>query len=336
MLERAFAILTTLVGVSIAAFFVVRLAPGDPVVVMGGERGSTPEEYQEAAERLGLTGPLHAQYFEFIRGAVQGELGRSIVSGREVSAELRWRWPASLELGACVTVVSLLVGIPMGVLAAVRRGTVVDRVVVLTSLFGYSMPLFFLGLIAILVFSVLLGVTPVSGRIGIEFDVEPVSGALLLDTLRAAPRAEYGLSAFGSALRHLVLPTLTMAATPIAVLARMTRASMIEVLSEDYIRAAVARGLSPTRVVYVHALRNALIPIITVGGLFFINTAIVGAILTETIFGWPGIGTYVVESVYARDYPVIQASMLMIGGLVITTNLFVDQLYRAADPRLRS
>ncbi|MFC4160298.1 ABC transporter permease [Chitinimonas lacunae] len=329
-------LLCTLLGITLIAFFVVRAAPGDPVLLMIGERGADPQQYRQAVSRLGLDQPLAAQYAGFVSRASQGDLGNSIVTGRPVGTELLARWPASIELGVAAILLALLVGIPVGVLAAINRNGVFDYLVTAGSLAGYSMPIFWLGLLLILTFSLALGLTPVSGRLDILYEVAPVTGFMMVDTLLPAVRREYGLEAFISALHHLVLPALTMAAVPIAVFARMTRASMVDVLSEDYIRTARAKGLAESRVIWLHALRNALLPIITVGGLFFVSAAVAGAILTESIFGWPGIGSYIVTSVYARDYPVIQGSVLMIGLLVVLINAAVDLLYRAANPRMRA
>jgi len=326
---------TALVGVTVIAFFVIRMAPGDPVMMRIGERGADPQQYSEAFHRLGLDRPLIQQYAVFVSHAVHGDFGISVASGREVASELLDRWPATIELGLAALLVALFVGIPAGTVAAVRRGTFLDQVLTAASLVGSSTPSFWLGLLLILVFSVTLNLAPVSGRLDTAFDVAKVTGFMTVDTLLPASRAQYGLLAFYSALRHLLLPTLTIAAIPIAVFSRLTRASMVEVLSEDYIRAARAWGLPATRILWVHALRNALLPVITVLGLYFLNVAVAGAILTEMIFGWPGIGSYIVSSINARDYPVIQGSIVVVGTLVVLTNAVVDALCRLADPRLR-
>ena len=332
---RLGALASSLLGITLIAFFAIRLAPGDPVLMMIGERGADPHQYREARAELGLDEPVAQQYLSFISRALRGDFGTSIVSGHEVSTELLARWPATLEIALAALFVALLVGIPVGVLAAMRRDTLLDRLLTTGVLVGGSIPSFWLGLLLILIFSVGLDVAPVSGRIDTAFDIQRVTGFMLIDALTTSVRAEYGLAAFFSALHHLVLPTLTIAVIPIAVFARMTRASMIDVLSEDYIQAAHAKGLSAARVIGLHALRNALLPIITVVGLFFLNVAAAGAVLTETIYGWPGIGSYIVSSVYARDYPVIQGSILVIGVVVVLTNSAMDLLCRLANPRLR-
>lgn len=335
VLRPLLGMLLTLFGITLIAFFVIRLAPGDPVLLMIGERGADQTQYLQMTERLGLNQVLPLQYLHFVSNALLGDLGTSLVSGRRVLSELLSRWPATMELGCTAVAIALLIGVPAGVLAAVRRNTWFDRLVTVVSLVGYSMPIFWLGLVLILLVSVSLGWTPVSGRLGIEFEVPPRSGFLLVDSLFPDVLQAYGLAAFASTLHHLLLPALTMAAVPLAVFARITRSSMLSVLTEDYIRTARAKGLAERQVIWRHAVRNALLPIITVGGLFFVSAAIAGAILTESIFGWPGIGSYVVSSVNARDYPVIQGSILLIGALVIMINRMVDRLYRLVDPKMR-
>ncbi|HZW21738.1 ABC transporter permease [Noviherbaspirillum sp.] len=324
--------LWALLSITLIAFFVARMAPGgqplEPVAA-----GAAPA--YPAAPGDAWIPPLAAQYLGFLARAVRGDLGTSALSGRPVSEELLARWPATLELGGGAMLIAILAGIPAGVLAAIHRGRPADYLVSAVSLAGYSMPVFWLGLLLILAFSVTLGVAPVSGRLDIAYDVPAHTGFMTVDTLLPEATATYGIDAFRDALHHLLLPALAMAAVPLAAFARITRASMIAVLSEDYIRAARARGLPEARIVWLHALRNALLPVITVGGLFFVSTAVAGAILTETIFGWPGIGSYIVSSVQARDYPVIQGGVLMIGLLVVCVNGVVELLYRAANPRMR-
>lgn len=327
--------LCTIVGITLIAFFMIRMAPGDPVLLMVGERGAAPDQYRAMTEQLGLDKPVWAQYASFLSRAARGDLGTSIVSGRPVSDELLARWPASIELGTAAMLIAMVVGIPIGVVTAIRRDGLLDHLLTTVSLIFYSMPIFWLGLLMILLFSVYLGVTPVSGRLDVQYDIAPITGFMTIDTLMPAATRQYGLDAFGNALWHLCLPALTMAMVPIAALCRMTRVSVLDALSEDYVRTARAKGLSETRVIWLHAMRNALLPIITVGGVFFVNAAVAGAILTESIFGWPGIGSYVVSSVYARDYPVIQGAILLIGVCVIATNSMTDLLYRAANPRMR-
>ena len=221
------------------------------------------------------------------------------------------------------------IGLPAGILAALKRNTVADYAVMGVSLTGYSMPIFWWALLLILFFSVQLGWTPVSGRIAVEFDVPAGTGFMLLDTLRAGD-----VGAFRSALSHLILPSIALGTIPLAVIARMTRSSMLEVLREDYVRTARAKGLPYWRVVLVHALRNALIPVITIIGLQ-VGLLLSGAILTETIFSWPGVGNWLIHGVQSRDYPVVQGGILLIATIVISVNLIVDLLYGVINPRIR-
>ena len=320
----------TLIGVSIVAFSLIRLVPGDPVMLLLGERGASPEVYAEMTKNLGLDKPILEQYFNFVGNALRGDLGVSIHSKRPVWEEFRDRFPATMELGLFGMIWAVLVGIPIGLIAAVKRNTPLDYMVMGGALVGYSMPIFWWGLILIMVFSVSLGWTPVSGRISVMFDVAPVSGFLFLDTLLSGE----GWPAFKSALAHLILPGIALGTIPLAAVARMTRSSLLEVLREDYIRTAKAKGLGVYGIVVVHALRNALIPIITVIGLM-VGSVLTGAILTETIFSWPGIGKWLVNSVTARDYPVIQGGVLLISLIIIGVNLVVDVLYQVVNPMMR-
>lgn len=330
VLKRLAVILPTLVGVTLLSFILIRLVPGDPVLLLLGERGASPEVYAQMKANLGLDRPITTQYFYYLRDALQGEFGTSVVSKRPVIEEFWSRFPATLELGCVAIFFAVLFGIPAGMIAAVRRNSILDYTVMGGSLIGYSMPIFWWGLILILVFSVHLGWTPVSGRISVFFDVPPVTGFMLIDSLLS----EDGWEAFWDALRHILLPAIAMGTIPLAVTARMTRSSLLEVLGEDYIRTARAKGVSRLRVICVHALRNALIPVVTVVGLMF-GTIVTGAILTESIFSWPGIGKWMVHSVTARDYPVIQGGILFIAVLIIAINLFVDVLYALVNPKMR-
>ncbi len=330
LLRRLGVAIPTLIGATVIAFGLIRLVPGDPVLHMIGERGASPEVYAEMRARYGLDRPLTTQYFLFLKNALNGDFGESIVSGQPVWHEFMDRFPATLELGLIALSLAVLIGIPLGVVAAVRRNSLFDYALMSVSLVGYSMPIFWWGLILILFFSVKLGLTPVSGRIDFAYDVPPWSGFLLIDVWKAGE----GWPAFKSALVHLVLPAIALGTIPLATVARMTRSSMLEVLGEDYMRTARAKGLSRMRVIFVHGLRNALVPVITVVGLMA-GSIVTGAVLTETIFSWPGIGRWLVESVLARDYPVVQSGILLISLAVIVVNLLVDVAYAWANPRLR-
>ena len=330
-LKRVWVLVPTFFGVTLLAFALIRLIPGDPIMVLLGERGADPETYQQMRTNLGLNGTLPAQYLNFVSKAVQGDLGNSIVTSRKVLEEFLELFPATVELGLVALIFSVLLGIPMGILAAVKRNTIFDYSVIGASLVGFSMPIFWWGLVLIIVFSVTLGWTPVSGRIDVMYDIPHVTGLLLIDVW-LAPGA--GFPAFLSALKHLVLPAIVLGTIPLAVITRMTRSSLLEVLSEDYIRTAKAKGLSRFRVIWIHALRNAMVPVATVIGLM-LGTLVTGAILTETIFSWPGIGKWIVGSVVSRDYPVVQGGILLIALIIVTLNMIMDMVYAVINPRIR-
>ncbi|HAG91896.1 MAG TPA: peptide ABC transporter permease [Bdellovibrionales bacterium] len=329
-LKRVLQAIPTFLLVSVFAFGVIRLLPGDPVLLMLGERGGSPELVAEMRAQLGLDQPLPVQYFKFLKGSLQGNFGESIVSNRPVTEEFFGRFPATAELGVLALLFAVLVGIPLGIVAAMMRGKIWDRVLMGVSLFGYSMPIFWWGLLMILLFSVHLGWTPVSGRISPMYDVEPWSGFLLIDVWVR----DLGGEGFFNALKYLILPSFVLGTVPMAAIARMTRSSLLEVLKEDYVRTAQAKGLGPFQVVVRHALSNAMIPIVTVAGLM-LGTILTGAVLTESIFSWPGIGKWLVSSVIARDYPVIQGGILLISGFVISINILVDTLYLYLNPKMR-
>ena len=328
--KRLLIAVPTLLGVSILAFSLIRMVPGDPVRLLLGERGGDPKVYQEMRSNLGLDRPIIEQYFLFIGGAVQGDLGKSIHSKQPVIKEFWARFPATVELGVAGLFLAVILGIPMGIVAAVNRSKFPDYFLMGGALVGYSMPIFWWGLILILFFSISLGITPVSGRLSVIYDVDPVTGFLLIDTWLSGA----GPAAFFDAIAHLALPAMALGTVPLAAIARMTRSSLLEVLKEDYIRTAKAKGLLAYQVVTKHALRNALIPIVTIVGIMF-GSILTGAILTETIFSWPGIGKWLVQSVTSRDYPVIQGGVLLISLMVILVNTFVDFLYHVINPTLR-
>ncbi len=320
----------TLIGVSLIAFLLIRLIPGDPVLLMLGERGGSPEAVAEMRHNLGLDRSLPSQYLQFITRAAHGDLGESIISKRSVWTEFTDRFPATVELSAIAMFWAILVGIPLGVVSALNRGKWPDHVLMSASLIGYSMPIFWWGLILIMVFSVHFGITPVSGRMSSAFDVEPWSGFLLIDTWRRG----LGWEGAWVAIRHMILPALVLGTIPVAAIARMTRSSLLEVLREDYVRTAKAKGLSFYKIVFVHALKNALLPVVTVIGLM-LGTLLTGAVLTETLFSWPGVGRWLVASVLARDYPVLQGGVLLLSMMIVMVNVGVDVLYTWLNPRLR-
>ena len=329
LLRRIGLIIPTFLGITLLVFSLIHMIPGDAVEAMSGERGMDPARYARLLHEFGLDRPLYVQYFDYLGNVVRGNLGASITTHEPVLTEFTTLFPATLELAACAICIALVIGLPAGMLAALKRNTFLDYSVMGISLTGYSMPIFWWALLLILLFSVTLGWTPVSGRIDILYDLPPVTGFMLVDSLLSG---EPG--AFRSAASHLVLPAIALGTIPLAVIARMTRSSMLEVLREDYVRTARAKGLSRMRVIGVHAFRNALIPVVTVIGLQ-VGTLLAGAILTETIFSWPGIGKWLVEAIHRRDYPVVQGGILLSATIIILVNLIVDVLYGVINPRIR-
>jgi dipeptide transport system permease protein len=329
VLSRLLTFIPTFFGVTLVSFSFIRMLPGDPIMVMAGERGVTPERYQELVKQFGFDRPILTQYFDYIRSVLHGDLGNSFVTKKPIWDEFFTLFPATLELATCAMIFAIAIGIPSGVIAAVYRGKFFDRALMSTALIGYSMPIFWWALLLIIVMSGWLGLTPVSGRISLEYYFDDVTGFMLIDSLLSGQNG-----AFASAVKHLILPTIVLGTQPLAVIARQTRSAMLEVLSEDYIRTAKAKGLSTARVNGVHALRNALIPVVTVIGLM-VGTLMAGAILTETIFSWPGIGKWMVDSIFRRDYPVVQGGLLLIALMVMIVNLTVDTLYGYINPKIR-
>lgn len=330
ILSKIALVVPTFLGVTLLAFMFIRLLPGDPVELMAGERGIDPARHAELMQLYGFDKPLWQQYLLYLGGILQGDLGRSIVTKQPVLHEFATLFPATLELSLCAILFAVLVGVPAGMLAAIKRGTIFDHSVMAVTLTGFSMPIFWWGLLLIILFSGILGWTPVSGRLSLLYYVEPVTGLMLIDTLLFSDED----GAFASAVQHLILPTIVLGTVPLAVIARQTRSAMLEVLGEDYVRTARAKGLTPWRVVGLHALRNALIPVITTIGLQ-VGVLLAGAILTETIFSWPGVGKWLVDSIFRRDYPSVQSGLLLIASIVMLVNLIVDLLYGLVNPRIR-
>jgi dipeptide transport system permease protein len=330
ILTRLSLVVPTFIGMTLLAFFLIRLVPGDPIETMAGERGIDAARHAQLLKEYGLDRPMMVQYGIYIGRVLQGDLGKSIITRAPVLEEFLALFPATIELAVCAIIFALLLGIPAGIIAAVRRNSIFDHGVMATSLTGYSMPIFWWGLLLILLFSVQLGWTPVSGRISVQHYIEPTTGFLLIDSLLTGDKGS-----FWSTFKHLILPTIVLGTNPLAVVARMTRSAMLEVLGEDYIRTARAKGLPPFRVVGVHALRNALIPVVTVIGLQ-VGVLFTGAILTETIFSWPGVGKWLIEAIARRDYPVLQGGLLLLGTIVMIVNLLVDVTYGIINPRIRA
>lgn len=321
-------IIPVLLGVSIVVFFMVRAIPGDPAQIMLGQQ-ATQEQVQQIRENMGLDKPIFVQYGLFLKDALRGDLGDSIVTGRPVTTELLTRLPATLELTTFAMLIAILVGIPVGVISAVRQYSLLDKTTSVLALTGISMPIFWLAMILVVIFGVNLELLPFPGRLDPTTGITAITGLVLVDSLLTL-----NFAGFWDGLLHLIMPALALATIPMAVIMRMTRSSMLEVMNEDYVRTARAKGVVPWRVVFKHALRNAMLPTITVIGL---QTGLLmgGAIITETIFSWPGIGLYTYNSISSRDYASIQGVVLYAALLFVLVNLLVDILYAILDPRVR-
>lgn len=332
ILRRLGLVIPTFIGITLLTFAFVHMIPGDPVLIMAGERGISPERHAQLMALLGLDQPLWKQYLNYINGVLHGDLGISLKSRIPVWDEFVPRFKATLELGICAMTFAVAIGIPVGVMAAVKRGSIFDHTAVGISLTGYSMPIFWWGIMLIMLVSVQLNLTPVSGRVGDTVfldDTMPLTGFMLIDTFFWGEPGD-----FHDAVMHMILPAIVLGTIPLAVIVRMTRSAMLEVLGEDYIRTARAKGLTRMRVIVVHALRNAMLPVVTVIGLQ-VGTLLAGAILTETIFSWPGLGRWLIEALQRRDYPVVQGGVLLTAVLIIVVNLLVDLLYGVVNPRIR-
>ena len=327
-IKRFLTIVPVLIGVSLIVFGFIHLIPGDPAVAMLGER-ATPERVAEIRTQLGLDRPLYVQYLIYVGKILRGDLGASILRGDPVLHDLARRFPATVELALSAITLAVLIGVPMGIVAAVWRNSVFDALSRLVALTGVSMPIFWLGLMLAWIFGVVLGLLPTGFRMNTSIVIPPVTNLYLVDSLLAGDG-----EAFAATLRHLALPALALCTIPMAVIARMTRASLLEILSQDYIRTAESKGLPQRAVILRHAMRNALLPVMTVTGLQT-GRLLAGAILTETIFSWPGIGLWIFEAIQARDYPIVQGATLFIATIFVAVNLITDLLYAVVDPRIR-
>jgi peptide/nickel transport system permease protein len=321
-------IIPVLLGVSIVVFFMVRAIPGDPAQIMLGQQ-ATQEQVQQVRESMGLDKPIFVQYGLFLKDAIRGDLGDSIVTGRPVTTELMVRLPATFELVAFAMLIAILVGVPVGVISAVRQYSLLDKTTSVLALTGISMPIFWLAMILVVIFGVNLELLPFPGRLDPTTGITAITGLVLVDSLLTL-----NFAGFWDGLLHLIMPALALGTIPMAVIMRMTRSSMLEVMHEDYVRTARAKGVVPWRVVSKHALRNAMLPTITVIGLQ-VGLLMGGAIITETIFSWPGIGLYAYNSISTRDYASIQGVVLYGALLFVLVNLIVDVLYAILDPRVR-
>jgi dipeptide transport system permease protein len=320
----------TFIALMFVTFVAIRLVPGDPVEVRVGERGISAQRLAQFRHELGLDQSIPKQFLDYARQLLHGDFGTSLATNQKVLTEFLALFPATLELAFAALLLAVLLGIPAGTAAAARRGSLYDQTLMGLSVTGYSMPIFWWGLLAIMLVAERWGLTPVSGRIDlIKFYFEPVTGFMVVDAWLSGQAG-----AVKDALHHLVLPAIVLGTVPLAVIARMTRSSMLEVLGEDYVRTARAKGLPAWRVVGLHALRNALIPVVTVIGLQ-VGGLMAGAVLTETIFSWPGVGKWLIESIGRRDYPALQGGVMLISSVVIGVNVLVDITYSAINPRIR-
>ncbi|EZP78546.1 binding-protein-dependent transporter system inner membrane protein [Parageobacillus genomosp. 1] len=326
--RRILMVIPVLLGMSLVVFFMIRAIPGNPAQVILGQK-ATKEAVAALTHKLGLDQPWYVQYIKYLGGLLQGDLGESIRTGAAISDEI---WPylaATLELSLAAMIIAVVIGVNAGIISAWFQNSWFDYVAMVLALIGVSMPIFWLGLMEQWVFAIQLDWLPTSGREDVRNPIEPITHLYLLDTLLAGNTEQ-----FMQVAQHLILPSVALATIPMAIIARITRSSMLEVMKSDYIRTARAKGLSMFWVVYKHSLKNAIIPVLTVIGL---QTGLLlgGAILTETIFSWPGIGRYIYDAINYRDYPVIQSGILVIATIFIFINLIVDLLYAAIDPRIK-
>jgi peptide/nickel transport system permease protein len=328
ILRRLVHTLPVLLGVATVVFLALRLIPGDPAIALAGEKASA-EQIERLREELGLNRPLPVQYVEFLSRTATLQLGRSLRTGGDIRAELVSNFAPTIELSTVALLIALAVGLPAGILAAIRRHSLIEYVTMLGSLVGISMPVFWIGLMLIYWLGAKAGWFPLSGTVSNTVDIPSVTHFYTLDALLSGNPA-----AFGDVVWHLVLPSITLSTITMAIVSRMARSSMLEVLSSDYLTTARAKGLRDQAVVLRHALKNALIPVVTVIGLQ-LGALLSGAVLTETVFGRVGVGRYIVTAITARDYPVVQGTVIVVALFVVAINLVVDITYAALDPRIR-
>ena len=329
VLNRLLQLVPVMLGVTVIVFLMITLTPGDPVDIMIGDQNISAEQEARMRVELGLDRPPVERFFVFLGNAVRGEFGLSFFHRRPVLDVIAERLPATIELAVVALIIALATAIPLGVLAAVRKNSWIDKAATVGSLLGVSLPGFWFAILLIMLFAVHLHLLPVSGRIGFESEVTPITGFLLVDTLLNGRPA-----AFADALAHIIMPAITLGLPMAAILMRVTRASMLEVLRSDYVTFAEAKGLKRSRVLYRHALKNALIPTVTVAALEM-GSLLGGSMIVETVFGWPGLGRLVVESIFQRNYPLIQAAVLLYAVTYVLLNFAADLLYTQLNPRVR-
>ncbi|MDJ0666129.1 MAG: ABC transporter permease [Desulfobacterales bacterium] len=327
IIRRLMIMVPTLLGVTVIVFLMLHATPGDPAELLLGER-ATEKALHEVREHLGLNEPLHVQYGLFLKRLMKGDLGETIWTRQKVWTEVKQRFPATIELALVALFISCFAGMILGIISATKQYSIFDYVSMLGALAGVSMPIFWLGLVFMLIFSLNLGWLPLSGRLSIGVDLEIVTNFYILDAIITR-----NWPAFKDAVWHIIMPAVTLSTIPTAIVARMTRSAMLDVLRQDYIKTAKAKGLSHLKVIFKHALRNAMIPVVTTIGLQF-GVLLGGAILTETIFAWPGVGKWMYDAVMQRDYMVIQGGTLFIAALFVVINLCVDLMYAIINPRI--
>jgi peptide/nickel transport system permease protein len=327
IIKRLLQIIPVVLGVTLIAFLLIHLTPGDPVRTMLGQH-ATQQEIDETRAKFGLDQPLYIQYFIWLGDVLKGDMGRSILSHEQVTIEIASRFPNTIELAIAAMIFAILIGIIAGIISASKQYSVIDYSVMGVALFGISMPVFWLGIMLMMIFGVFLGWLPIGGRIDLLIPFQRITGFMVIDSIITGNGA-----ALISVLRHLILPAIALGTIPTAIIARTTRSSMLEILRQDFIRTERAKGLSERKVIYKHALRNAMVPVVTVIGLNF-GLLLSGAILTETVFSWPGVGRLVVDSVFDRDYPLVIGCILVFAFVFVIVNLITDILYTYIDPRI--
>jgi peptide/nickel transport system permease protein len=327
ILRRLVLLIPVLIGMSLVVSLIIYAIPGDPAKMMLGDKAS-PESLNELRDRLGLDDPWHIQYFNYMGKVVQGDFGTSIKTKNPIIEEILPYLAATFELTLFALLIAVFFGMNFGIIAAWRQNSWPDYMLMIVALVGVSMPVFWLGLMEQLFFSLKLGWFPTMGRIGTRDPIDAITNLYLIDTL-----ITLNWNGFVQSIRHLILPAFALATIPMAIIARISRTSMLEVMRSDYVRTAKAKGLLPRAIIYKHTLRNAFIPILTIIGLQM-GMLLGGAVLTETIFSWPGVGQYIYNAISIRDYPVIQSGILMVATIFVLINLIVDILYAVIDPRI--
>jgi len=327
-LKRISALLLVLLIVSLIIFLIMHFAPGDPAALSLGIT-ATPEDIERVKKEMGLDDPLITQYIKFLKNAFRGDFGTSYYTKQPVLSELMALFPATAELAVASIIIALSIGIVTGIISALKQNSIFDHLSMVIALLGVSMPVFWIGLILLWIFSIKFGWTPISGRLSVQIDLRSITGLFIFDSIITG-----NLTALKDTLRHIALPAFTLSTISTGIIARFTRSSMLEVIRQDYIRTARAKGVGEMAVVFKHALKNTLIPVVTVVGLQF-GLLLGGAVVTETVFSWPGIGNIIVISILRRDYPMVQGALLLISFIYVAINLLVDISYAYIDPRIR-